>query len=360
MADSRSITALIMAGGTGGHVYPALALAGALTKRGHKVHWLGTARGIESKLVPAANYTLHELDIGGVRGHGWNTKLRAPARIGKAILQAAKVIRNIEPQVVIGLGGFAAGPGGVAAKLLGKPLVIHEQNARAGTTNKLLARVASRVLTAYPNALPDAQCIGNPVRREIELLPVPAERFANRSGAARLLVLGGSLGAAAINAVVPGALAQMTVELRPCVRHQTGDKHLAQTQENYRMAQVDAQVLPFIDDMAEALAWADLVVCRAGALTVAELAAAGVGAILVPFPHAIDDHQTANAQFLANAGAGIIKQQSELTEHHLAALLTNLSMDRGRLLAMAEAARSLAVTQSAERFADICLELANG
>ena len=360
MTDMRPVKALIMAGGTGGHVFPALALARVLTDGGHVVEWLGTARGIEARLVPEAGYPLHELAIGGVRGHGLKTKLQAPWRIAKAVLQAARVIREVKPDVVVGLGGFAAGPGGIAARILRKPLVIHEQNAIAGTTNKILARVASKSLAAFPGALSGSQCIGNPVRTEIENLPAPAERFAARGQPMRLLVLGGSLGAVAINRAVPGALALLPIEQRPVVRHQTGEKHLSDAEEHYRAAGVDGDVVAFIDDMAEALAWADLVICRAGALTVAELAAAGVGAVLIPFPHAIDDHQTANGRFLETAGAAVLRQQKDLTNEGLAQLLADLLADRQRLLHMAEAARALAVPRSAYRFAEICLEMAHG
>ncbi len=360
MTDTRPVTALIMAGGTGGHVFPALALARVLTDGGHRVEWLGTARGIEARLVPEAGYPLHELTIGGVRGHGLKTKLQAPWRIAKAVLQAARVIREVRPDVVVGLGGFAAGPGGIAARILQKPLVIHEQNAIAGTTNKILARMATESLAAFPGALPGSQCIGNPVRTEIENLPAPAERFANRGQPVRLLVLGGSLGAVAINRAVPGALALMPLERRPMVRHQTGEKHLSDAEEHYRATGIEGDVVAFIEDMAEALAWADLVICRAGALTVAELAAAGVGAVLIPFPHAIDDHQTANGRFLEAAGAAVLRQQRDLTNEGLATLLADLLADRQQLLHMAEAARALAVPRSADRFAEICLEMAHG
>ncbi len=360
MNNTQPITALIMAGGTGGHVFPALALAQELSNQGHTVEWLGTARGIESRLVPAAGYPLHTLAIGGLRGHGLSTKLAAPWRVARAVWQAAKVIVKVKPQVVVGLGGFAAGPGGIAARLLRKPLVIHEQNAIAGTTNKILARVANKTLVAFPNALANSQCIGNPVREAIEAVPTPAARFADRTAPLRLLVLGGSLGAVAINKVVPAALRAMPEELRPQVRHQTGEKHITDTLAFYREAKVNADVIAFIDDMAEALGWADLIVCRAGALTVAELAAVGVASVLVPFPFAIDDHQTANARFLEGAGAAIVKQQHELTDDVLRQLLTALLADRTKLLAMAEAARTLAVPRSARIFAEICLEQAHG
>lgn len=349
-----------MAGGTGGHVFPALALAEAITARGHSVEWLGTARGIESRLVPNAGYPLHFLKISGVRGLGMVTKIQAPWIIARAVLHAIKIIRQVKPQVVVGLGGFAAGPGGVAARLLNKPLIIHEQNAVAGTTNKLLARIARKRLTAFPGALPSSECIGNPVRADIETLAPPAQRFAQRPERRRLLVLGGSLGAVAINKMVPAALACMDVSLRPLVRHQTGEKHISETREIYQQKNVDADIVPFIEDMAEALAWADLVVCRAGALTIAELAAAGVAAVLVPFPFAIDDHQTANARFLEKEGAAVLKQQRDLTEENLAELLGSLLANRKQLLKMAEAARALAVQQSASRFADLCLEQAHG
>lgn len=362
MNNTTPITVLIMAGGTGGHVFPALALARVLTDGGHKVEWLGTARGIEARLVPEAGYPLHEIAISGVRGHRLSIKLRAPWRIFKALLQAVKIIRQVNPQVVVGLGGFAAGPGGIAARILWKPLVIHEQNAVAGTTNKILARIASETLAAFPGVLPGSQCIGNPVRAEIEAIPEPAQRFANRTASMpmRLLVMGGSLGAVAINKAVPGALAKMPIEQRPHVRHQAGAKHVLEARAFYREAKVDGEVIAFVKDMARALAWADLVICRAGALTVAELAATGVAAVLIPFPYAIDDHQTANAQFLERGGAAVLRQQGDLTVENLAQLLAELLSDRKQLLTMAKAARALAVHRSADHFADICLELAHG
>lgn len=356
---------LIMAGGTGGHVFPALAVADELRSRGAHIHWLGTARGIETRLVPAANIDLHVIRIEGVRGRGILGLLKAPFLITYAVWQAIKVIRASKADVVLGFGGFASGPGGVAAKLLGKPLVIHEQNAVAGTTNRLLAKLANRILAAFPDAFSNstavqAQVVGNPVRRDIQQLPSAAIRYRERMDnklPLQLLVLGGSLGAKAINELVPSALAELPLDARPVVRHQTGRNHAASTTALYMQHQVDAKVDEFIDDMAAAYAWADVIVCRAGALTVSELMVAGVAAVLVPLPSAIDDHQTHNAKNLTEAGGGIALAQRELTAAKLAALLLTELADRKQLLAMAEKAQQLAKPHAATEVADICVEL---
>lgn len=354
-------TVLIMAGGTGGHVFPALAVADVLIRRGLRVHWLGTNRGIEADLVPKAGIPLHFIQVGGLRGKDWRAQVAAPFRLGRALWQACQLLRQLRPSCVLGLGGFASGPGGLAAWLLRTPLVIHEQNAVAGTTNRLLAPLAKQVLLGYPDAL-DAdhvEVVGNPVRRAIAELPAPEQRWSGRVGNLRLLVLGGSLGAQPINAVLPAAIAALPEALRPEVWHQTGAGHDEGAAEHYRELGVAARVAPFIQDMAEAYGWADLVICRAGALTVAELAAAGVGALLVPLPHAIDDHQTANARWLSEQRAGRLLPQRELSAEALAAQLAELAARPQELLAWARAARALAKPDAARQVADICAELAH-
>jgi UDP-N-acetylglucosamine--N-acetylmuramyl-(pentapeptide) pyrophosphoryl-undecaprenol N-acetylglucosamine transferase len=347
--------ALIMAGGTGGHVFPALALARELRARSWQVVWLGTRRGLEARLVPAEHIDLEWLSVSGLRGKGLTALL-----LSRALLQALSVIRRRRPALVVGLGGFVAGPGGIAAWLLRKPLLIHEQNAVAGFTNRCLARLARRVLTAFPGSFPaalGAQVIGNPVRSEISALPAPPQRFATRGPGIRLLVLGGSQGAARLNAIVPFALARLAATLNFDVRHQCGERWLDVAQRHYSEAAVPVRLQPFIDDMAEAYGWADLVICRAGALTISELAAAGVGAILVPFPAATDDHQTRNAAFLVSQGAAIMIAERELSADGLAVQLAALCSGRGRLIAMAERARSLAKPHAAQELADACAEL---
>ncbi|WP_319004932.1 undecaprenyldiphospho-muramoylpentapeptide beta-N-acetylglucosaminyltransferase [Microbulbifer aggregans] len=346
---------LVMAGGTGGHVFPALAVAKALQAQGAEIEWLGTQRGIESQLIPAAEIPLHFISVEGVRGRGRGALLKAPWQISKAIMQARRVVKAVAPDAVLGFGGFATGPGGVAARLSGIPLIIHEQNAVAGTTNRLLARIASRVLEAFPSGLPAATQVGNPVRSEIAALPAPSERVAKRQPL-RLLVLGGSLGAVAINELVPQALARLDSDLRPDVVHQAGQRHLDVAREAYERVQVAAEVVPFISDMAAAYESADLVICRSGALTVSEIAAAGVGAIMVPFPFAIDDHQTKNGEWLAQAGAAMVIQQDDLDADQLAGILRGLFAEPNKLLAMAEAARKVAKPDATEQVIAVCRE----
>jgi UDP-N-acetylglucosamine--N-acetylmuramyl-(pentapeptide) pyrophosphoryl-undecaprenol N-acetylglucosamine transferase len=351
---------LIMAGGTGGHVFPALALARLLRERSLDVVWLGTERGLESRLIPAEGIALERLSVAGLRGKGALAWLAAPFRLTLALVQALRIMRRRQPLVVVGLGGFVTGPGGVAAWLTRRPLVIHEQNAVAGFTNRCLAHLARVVLEAFPDSFgPDvhARLIGNPVRRDITAVPPPRERFANRTGPVRLLVFGGSQGAARLNAVVPFALARLGSRLPFDVRHQAGERWLEEARSAYARAGVRADVRPFIADMAEAYAWADLVVCRAGALTVSELAAVGVGAVLVPFPGAVDDHQAHNAQYLVRESAAVMIADRELTAERLAAELERLCMGRGKLLAMAERARQLATPHAADELAEVCLAL---
>jgi UDP-N-acetylglucosamine--N-acetylmuramyl-(pentapeptide) pyrophosphoryl-undecaprenol N-acetylglucosamine transferase len=361
---SAPATVLIMAGGTGGHVFPALALARLLRARSHEVVWLGTRRGLEARVVPAEHIAIEWLSMSGLRGKGALTLFAAPFKLAQSVWQALGVMRRRRPALVVGFGGFVTGPGGVAAWLTRRPLVIHEQNAIAGYSNRMLAKFARRVLSAFPRAFPpgvEAQVVGNPVRAEIAMQPPPAERFARREGALRLLVVGGSLGASRLNAVVPFALAQLAKEgvtLR--VRHQAGERGIDAARAAYAEAKFTGEVTPFIDDMARAYADADLVICRAGALTISELAAVGVASILVPFPAAVDDHQTVNAQFLVREGAAVLIADRDLTADRLAAALRELCAGRGRLLAMAERARQVARPDAADALAAVCFEQLEG
>jgi UDP-N-acetylglucosamine--N-acetylmuramyl-(pentapeptide) pyrophosphoryl-undecaprenol N-acetylglucosamine transferase len=354
--------ALVMAGGTGGHVFPALATARVLQKRGYDIVWLGTQRGIESRLVPAAGIPVEWLSVSGLRGKGLLTLLVAPVRLTVALFQALRAVRKHRPSVVLGAGGFASGPGGVAAWLLRRPLVVHEQNAVAGMTNRLLGRLADRVLEGFPGSFGRgvrAEHVGNPVRPEIAAVPPPQRRYGAREGRVRLLVFGGSQGAARLNAVVPAALAELPAALQPEVIHQTGRTGYDETVAAYQSRGIEADVRPFIDDMAGAYGWADMAVCRSGALTVAELAAAGVPAVLVPFPAAVDDHQTRNAEYVVRAGAAVLLPERELTPVSLAATLRNLlEAGRPRLAQMAAAARGTAITDADERLADACVAAA--
>ncbi len=355
---------LIMAGGTGGHVFPALAAARVLRERGFEPVWLGTERGMEAKLVPQQNISIEWIDVSGVRGKSVSTLLAAPFRIMRAVWQSVQVMRRRKPVVVLGAGGFVSGPGGIAAWLLRRPLVIHEQNAIAGMTNRVLARFAKRVLEGFPESFPrsvHAERVGNPVRREITKLPAPDQRFSARKGRIRVLIIGGSQGAARLNIVVPAAIANIDISVRPLVLHQAGERHIAQARELYEKHQVVADVRPFIDDMAEAYGGADLIICRSGALTVSEVAAAGVPAIFVPFPAAVDDHQTRNAEFLVRAEAALLIQEKDLTPVRLASELRALiDAGRPRLLEMAEKARAVAITDADVRLADACVAAAGG
>lgn len=351
---------LIMAGGTGGHVFPALACAREFKARGYSVHWLGTPRGIENELVPAAGLPLHLIDVSGLRGKGKLSLLKAPFQLLKALLQARKVLRELQPVCVLGMGGYVTGPGGLAARMNGAPLIIHEQNAVVGTANRSLAPFASRVCEAFPDtfgASDKRRTTGNPVREEL-FLETPRDALGKRR--ARLLVLGGSLGAEPLNKLLPEALALVAAELRPEVFHQAGKQHDGVTTERYAAAGVEAQVAPFIKDMARAYAWADLVVCRAGALTVSELAAAGLPSFLLPLPHAIDDHQTHNAGYLAREGAAVLLPQRSTDAATLAAQLTEVLMHPERLNSMAGTARRLAKPDATRTVVDICLEVARG
>jgi UDP-N-acetylglucosamine--N-acetylmuramyl-(pentapeptide) pyrophosphoryl-undecaprenol N-acetylglucosamine transferase len=368
LTPHSSRTVMIMAGGTGGHVYPGLAVAQALREQGWRVIWLGTRNGLEAKLVPAQGIEMVWLKFGGVRGKGLLRMLWLPVQIILAFIQSARAIFKHRPDVVLGLGGYTAFPGGMMASLFNRPLVIHEQNSIAGLTNRVLACLADQVLVAFPSAFQGpkdkpipcgkvaARCCGNPVRADIAALPTPDARWQNRSGSLRVLVVGGSLGAQALNDAVPQALQLIAEESRPEVVHQAGMKHIEQLRANYAAAGVRAEVLAFIDDMAARYAWCDVVICRAGALTIAELAAAGVASVLVPYPHAVDDHQTTNAFYLSAAGAAILLPQAELTPQKLAQLLSEFTRDK--LLAMARQARALAQPDATRVVAETCVRLA--
>lgn len=349
-------TALIMAGGTGGHVFPGLAVAGELRARAWNIVWLGNPSGMEQRLVPAHDIPLVPVQISGVRGKGWRSRLALPWQLARALGQALAAVRRVRPAVVLGMGGYVAFPGGVAAALLRRPLVVHEQNSVAGLTNRVLARLASRVLVAFPDALPRARWVGNPVRASLAALPSPQERMGTRTGPLRLLVVGGSLGAQALNTVVPQALAMMSPQSRPMVTHQSGRAHLDALRAAYATVGVQADVVDFIEDMALAYGNADLVLCRSGAMTVAEVAAAGVASIFVPFPHAVDDHQTTNARYLVERGAALLMPQTELTADSLAALLA--SRERQDLIEMAQRARAAARPDATRAVADACEEVA--
>lgn len=352
---------LIMAGGTGGHVYPALAVAEELRQRGYTVNWLGTHKGIEARVVPANNFPIHYVTSVGVRGKNFLDVLAAPFMMLKGLYEAMVVIRRVKPMVVLGMGGFVSVPGGLASCLLRKPLVIHEQNAVAGSANRLLSHVATRVLTGFRDVLAEGERVGNPVRKEIAQLPLKVLPFEiNTARPLNLLVLGGSLGAKAINDVLPAALKQFSVAQRPQVWHQTGKTTYSATLALYQQEQLDIdgkhlRVCEFIDDMAAAYSWADLVLCRAGAITLAEVACAGLPAVLVPLPTAIDNHQHKNAEQLADEGAAVLLPQATMTTQTLFVLLASLLGDQPRLRAMVHETRTLAEPQAAQRVAEICL-----
>jgi UDP-N-acetylglucosamine--N-acetylmuramyl-(pentapeptide) pyrophosphoryl-undecaprenol N-acetylglucosamine transferase len=350
-------TIVIMAGGTGGHIMPGLAVADELKRHNWRVIWMGNPDGMEARLVPQhkdGGYEMAWVRFTALRGKGIVRKLLLPLNLLRGFAQAWRELSRIQPAVVLGMGGFISFPGGMMAALKGIPLVLHEQNSIAGLANRVLAGVADRVLTGFPDTLKKGQWIGNPVRREIAALPAPGERYDERTGKLHVLVIGGSLGAQALNEAVPKALALLPEEERPEVVHQSGEKHLDALRAAYASAGVQAHTVAFVEDMAGAYAWADLVICRAGALTIAELAAAGVASILVPFPHAVDDHQTTNARFLARAGAAVLLPQNELTPERLAALR---NMTRSQLREMAEKARALAMPEATQTVAQVCREI---
>jgi UDP-N-acetylglucosamine--N-acetylmuramyl-(pentapeptide) pyrophosphoryl-undecaprenol N-acetylglucosamine transferase len=348
-------TILIMAGGTGGHVFPGLAIADEMRGRGWKVVWMGARSGMEARLVPARGYPVEWIRAVALRGKGLAATLLLPLNLLIGFWQSARAIFRVRPDVVLSMGGYVAFPGGMMASLFARPLAVHEQNAIAGLTNRVLAGVAEKTMEAFPGALKSAEWTGNPVRAEIAAMAQPAARYAGRNGPLRVLIVGGSLGAQALNEAVPKALALISEEARPSVLHQAGEKHLESLRSNYSNAKVKGELVAFIDDMARSYAEADLVICRAGAMTIAELSAGGMASVLVPFPHAVDDHQTANARFLADKGAALLVPQKELTPHGLAKLIR--SLDRDALLAMAEKARTLGKPEATRIVADRCVEL---
>jgi UDP-N-acetylglucosamine--N-acetylmuramyl-(pentapeptide) pyrophosphoryl-undecaprenol N-acetylglucosamine transferase len=348
--------ALVMAGGTGGHIFPGLAVAEALRQRGWRVHWLGAPDSMESQLVPPRGFPLETIAFGGVRGKGLKTLFLLPLKLLRAFWQSIRVVRRVRPDVVVGLGGYITFPAGMMSVLLGKPLVLHEQNSVAGMANKVLAGVADRVYSAFPQVIKKGQWVGNPLREAFLRQPGPEQRFAGRSGPLKLLVVGGSLGAKALNEIVPQALSRIPAAQRPRVLHQSGARQVDELRANYAAAGVQAELTPFIEDTATAYAEADLVICRAGASTVTEIAAVGAPALFVPFPFAVDDHQTTNAKFLVDAGGGWLVPQAELTPDKLATTL--LTLTRSELLKRAVAARKLAKTQATEQMVAACEALA--
>lgn len=353
-------TLLVMAGGTGGHIFPALAVAEYLRDAGWRVVWLGNKNGMEGQLVPKYHFQFEHVQFGGVRGKGLSTLLRLPINLSRALKDSAAVLNRIKPDVVLGMGGYITFPAGSMAALKGIPLVLHEQNSLAGLSNRLLAKIATARLCAFPNALPNSQWTGNPLRSGVCSVAEPKARYAGRTGPLKLLVVGGSLGAAALNTIVPQALALIDPAIRPSVVHQSGQKHLDALKSAYHQAGLiegpDVTLVPFIDDVASAYAEADIVICRSGAMTVAEIAAIGVPAFFVPFPFAVDDHQMHNARFLSEAGAAWTVAQSKLDVQQLAEHL--LGLNREQLLARAEKARALAKPQATAEVAEVCSRLA--
>lgn len=350
---------LIMAGGTGGHVFPGLAVAKSFRDQGVNVEWLGTRKGLETKLVPEAGFKLHFISITGLRGKGWKDLIYGPWRLLRATIESIRIIKNFNPDIVIGMGGFASGPGGIAAFLVGKKLVIHEQNARPGLTNQWLSLIATRVLEGFPNTFKQGKAIittGNPVRSEIASLKSPDIRLMNRAKP-HLLVFGGSLGANALNELLPKALIALPESMRPDIIHQAGTIQFADTAKAYENLGLKAEVVPFINEMDKAYEWADMVLCRAGALTIAELCAVGLGAILVPYPYAVDDHQTANANYMAKENAAILIQQASLSVDVLVSLLSELCGSAEKRMAMAKAAFQLRRIDATERVLNICEEI---
>jgi UDP-N-acetylglucosamine--N-acetylmuramyl-(pentapeptide) pyrophosphoryl-undecaprenol N-acetylglucosamine transferase len=352
---SRTKTALIMAGGTGGHIFPGLAVAEALRAQGWHVEWLGAPASMESRLVPPRGFHLNTIDFAGVRGKGVLTFALLPLRLLRAFWQSIQVVRRVQPHVVVGLGGYITFPAGMMAVLLGKPLVLHEQNSVAGMANKVLAGVADRVFTAFPGVFAKAQWIGNPLRVEFMQQVDTVQRFAQRSGPLKLLVVGGSLGAKVLNDTVPQALALIPEAQRPHVIHQSGEKQIEALRASYAAAGVQATLTPFIDNTAQAYADADVIVCRAGASTVTEIAAVGAAAVLVPFPSAVDDHQTTNARFLSDAGAAVLMPQPDLTPQSLANLL--LKTERSTLIKRGLKAKTMQKLHATEAVVQACEEL---
>ena len=350
--QSISPSLLVMAGGTGGHIFPGLAVAEYLRTEGWQVSWLGNPEGMEYRLVTPRGFKFEGIRFGGLRGKGLKTLLLLPFNLLRAFWQSIQILRRVKPNVVLGMGGYVTFPGGMMSVLLGKPLVLHEQNSIAGLANKVLAKLADKNLCAFPNSLPNATWVGNPLRAGMSQVNSPAERYQSRSGVLNILVVGGSLGAAVLNTTIPEAISLMPKENRPQITHQSGEKHLEALKKTYSDFGVTANVLPFIEDMTNAYAEADLVICRAGAMTIAELAAVGVASYLVPFPHAVDDHQTSNAKFLADVGAAVLVPQQSFNSEKLASYLSQI--DREELQKMAEQALTLAKPMATKDVAQIC------
>lgn len=347
---------LVMAGGTGGHIFPGLAVAEYLRICGWKVSWLGNQNGMEYRLVKACNFPFEAVEFGGLRGKGLKAKLMLPFNLLRAGIQSWKIIRRLKPSVILGMGGYITFPGGLVSKLLKRPLVLHESNSVAGSANRALTKIALRTLTGFPNTMEHAEWVGNPIREEFDDLVAPALRYEQRTGNLTILVVGGSLGAAILNETIPAALALMAKEARPRVIHQAGDKHLADLKRHYAKVRVEADIRPFIDDMPAVYAQADLVICRSGAMTVSEISACGVAACFIPFPHAIDNHQTTNARFLSDADAAILLPQQDLNAQDLASMIQNFSRDD--LKKMALRAYALAKPHATQRVAEICADCA--
>ena len=347
---------LVMAGGTGGHIFPGLAVAEYLRICGWNVSWLGNQNGMEYRLVKSCDFPFEAVDFGGLRGKGLKAKLMLPMNLMRACIQSWKIMRRLKPSVVLGMGGYITFPGGLITKLLNRPLVLHESNSVAGSANRALAKIAMRVLTGFPNTMKSAEWVGNPIREEFDHVALPALRYEGRQGPLSILVVGGSLGAAALNENIPAALALIPMKDRPKVIHQAGDKHLVELQRRYAELGVTADIRPFIDDMPAAYAQADLVICRSGAMTVSELAACGVASCLIPFPHAIDDHQTANAKFLSDAEAAILLPQELLNAQDLALMIQHTN--RADLKAMALRAHALSKPHATQRVAEVCANCA--
>ena len=347
---------LVMAGGTGGHIFPGLAVAEYLRICGWNVSWLGNQNGMEYRLVKACDFPFEAVEFGGLRGKGLKAKFMLPMNLMRASFQSWKIMRRLKPSVVLGMGGYITFPGGLVTKLLKRPLVLHESNSVAGSANRALAKIAMRVLTGFPNTMQSAEWVGNPIREEFDHVPAPALRYEQRQGPLSILVVGGSLGAAALNENVPAALALIAKQERPIVIHQAGDKHLADLEKRYAQLGVEADIRPFIDDMPAAYAQADLVICRSGAMTISELAACGVASCLIPFPHAIDDHQTANAKFLSDADAAILLPEQNLNPQDLALMIQNFN--RADLKEMAVRAHALSKPHATQRVAEVCANCA--
>ena len=347
---------LVMAGGTGGHIFPGLAVAEYLRICGWNVFWLGNQAGMEYRLVKSCNFPFEAVEFGGLRGKGLKTKLMLPINLMRACFQSWKIIRRLKPNVVLGMGGYITFPGGLVSKLLKRPLVLHESNSVAGSANRALSKIAMRTLTGFPETMTNAEWVGNPIREEFDHMLTSAARYDHRQGPLSILVVGGSLGAAALNENIPAALALIPIESRPKVIHQAGDKHLADLQKRYADLDVTADIRPFIDDMPAAYAQADLVICRSGAMTVSEIAACGVASFLIPFPYAIDDHQTANAKFLSDAKAAVLLPQQSLNPQDLALMIQNFN--REELKEMALRAHTLAKPHATQRVAEVCADCA--